>query len=153
MGPAALRLLQQRIQIRYLPVSILPAGFILHHYGTLDVNRHVLWKPIWVSDDLEFAQKYRNYEDPAHFHTTLIVRSDLKVVDLTGVQLQPIASELNMPSSQVWNNCLASYLRRHRLKALLSARHEIFLAAPGKSTIRSRSRSAELRHRPPVVSW
>lgn len=132
MGPAAYKLLSQELPLRQFPAVTLPRDTVLHHFGAFDAANHKLDRPIWVSDEFEVAQEYQFFGVPAPFYTVLSLHSPLTAVDLNGKRLQPLATALNMPSHRAWNLCLAAYLHRGRVQAIVYAGREIFLADPAQ---------------------
>lgn len=125
-----LHALAAELPLGKFPAQTLPAGTTLHHYGSLDVSRDQLDRPIWVSDNHACATGYKNFGVAAPRYTTLVTAIPVRLLDLNPTRLQPIASKLQVPSHRAWNSLLAEYFRNHSVMGIVYCGREIFLADP-----------------------
>lgn len=127
MGPAAYKLLSQHMPLHVFPTLTLPRDCVLHHFGGFDATCHSFDRPLWVSDDVGCAA---GYGIAASFYTKMWLRAPLTALDLKGVNLGWLAETLAMPSRRAWHRCLARYLMRQRIVAIIYSGREIFLPSP-----------------------
>ena len=124
--------LASSLPLHQFPRETISASAELHHFGIFDGEKHVLDRPIWVSDDYASALEYKNFGVAAPRYTKLVTAVAFEIVNLNGASLQPIAMKLNIPSHFEWNKLLAAYLIENGLLGLVYAGREILLAKPSR---------------------
>lgn len=122
-------LLAPEIDILQYPVVSIPASTMLHHFGTYDAAKNSLDRPMWVSDLLSAAARYKNFGTPPRYSTFVTIGS-VELRDLNGFRLQPIANKLGLKSHYDWNELLASFLSGTKVQGIVYAEREIFIANP-----------------------
>lgn len=106
---------------------------MLHHFGLYSKDRHVLDRPLWVSDLYECAKKYERHATSSGkpiYYSRFRVYESLKIADLEGVSLQKACERIGISSHTEWNHVLSGALTEMGYSGLVYCGREIHIARP-----------------------